>query len=72
VRGGRAGWGAILIRNLLKIPDLIALPLLLLPMFTPLRQRLGDMVADTVVLMHAADGDGASGPGADHDAEHGP
>lgn len=42
----------ILIRNLLKIPDLIAWPLLLLPMFIPIRQRLGDLVGGTVVIMN--------------------
>ncbi len=45
----------IVVRNVLKVPDLIAWPLLLLPVFIPIRQRLGDLVAGTVVLMQTSD-----------------
>ena len=41
----------LLIRNLLKAFDLIAWLLLILPVIGPYRQRLGDMVARTVVVM---------------------
>lgn len=40
----------IIVRNLLKTFDLIAYPLLLLPMLRPSRQRLGDLVARTIVV----------------------
>ena len=40
----------IIVRNLLKAFDLIAYPLLLLPMLRPSRQRLGDLVARTIVV----------------------
>ena len=43
----------LLVRNLLKILDLVAWLLLLLPLIGPYRQRLGDMVARTVVVMPA-------------------
>ncbi|MCC5828591.1 MAG: RDD family protein [Phycisphaeraceae bacterium] len=42
--------GPVLIRNLLKIIDLIALPLLLLPILTPHRQRLSDLASQTYVI----------------------
>ncbi len=51
--GERAGMGRILVRNLLKSFDLIAVPLLLMPIVTPMRQRLGDLVAKTVVVQVA-------------------
>ena len=41
----------LLVRNLLKAFDLIAWLLLILPVIGPYRQRLGDMVARTVVVM---------------------
>lgn len=43
----------VLARNILKALDLIALPLLLLPIIGPNHQRLGDLVARTVVTMPA-------------------
>ena len=43
--------GAILLRNAFRIIDLVpALPLALLILFSPLRQRLGDVVAGTLVI----------------------
>ncbi|WP_428389383.1 RDD family protein [Mucisphaera sp.] len=50
VEGGRPSLLQILTRNLLKSFDLVATLLLLLAIFG-LRQRLGDMVARTVVVM---------------------
>lgn len=40
----------VLARNLLRVPELVALPLLLLPAFSPHRQRLGDMLGRTLVV----------------------
>lgn len=69
--GQRARAWRIVVRNVLKVLDLIVWPLLLLPLFTPLRQRLGDMAADTVVLMKAPGGDTRShGRAAGHDTGH--
>ncbi len=51
---GKAPTAAQLVaRNLLKTFDLIAWLLLLLPLIGPYRQRLGDMVARTVVVARA-------------------
>ncbi|MEM9420307.1 MAG: RDD family protein [Planctomycetota bacterium] len=51
------------VRNLLKAFDLIAFLLLIFPVISPYRQRLGDMVAGTVVVTKApsASDDSASG-----------
>ncbi|MEM9915690.1 MAG: RDD family protein [Planctomycetota bacterium] len=51
--GERAGSGQIVIRGVLKTFDLIAYPLLILMIISPYRQRLGDMVAQTVVVAKA-------------------
>lgn len=51
--GGRARWKAILIRNLARLVEanLVLAPLgMFLIAFTPRRQRLGDLLARTVVL----------------------
>jgi len=49
----------VLIRNVLKAAELIAYLLLLLPLISPFRQRLGDLVARTVVTEPAkAEGEG--------------
>lgn len=49
--GDRPRAGAILLRNAFRVVDLIpALPLALLILFSPLRQRLGDVVAGTIVI----------------------
>ena len=45
--------GQIVIRGVLKTFDLIAYPLLILMIISPYRQRLGDMVAQTVVVAKA-------------------
>ena len=51
-RDGRsAGFGQKLIRGLMKCFDLIAWFLLIIPLLTPYRQRLGDLLAGTIVVM---------------------
>ena len=51
-----------MIRGVLKTFDLIAYPLLILMIISPYRQRLGDMVAQTVVVAKAPiDPDSTSG-----------
>lgn len=45
----------VLARNLMKVLDLIAFPLMILPLLSPLRQRLGDLVARTVVVSGRVD-----------------
>jgi len=49
LQGGKAKTSAILLRNVLRIIDLLFLPLALL-VVSPLRQRLGDLIAGTVVI----------------------
>lgn len=44
----------VLLRNLLKILDLTAWLLLILPILSPNRQRLGDLIARTVVVTRTA------------------
>ena len=39
----------LIVRNLLHIPDLLIVPLFAI-LFTPLRQRFGDLVAKTMVV----------------------
>ncbi|MEM6458957.1 MAG: RDD family protein [Planctomycetota bacterium] len=51
--GRRPGVVACLARGLLKSFDLVAYLLLILPVISPYRQRLGDMVARTVVVAKA-------------------
>lgn len=41
---------AMLVRNLLRIIDIVPLPLGAIVLLTPLRQRIGDMLARTVVI----------------------
>ena len=48
----------VLARNLFKVLDLIALPLLIFAIISPSRQRLGDVVGRTVVVAAALDDDG--------------
>jgi len=50
LEGRRPELKQTLLRNVLKLLDLIAPPLLILPLAGPQRQRLGDMVARTVVV----------------------
>lgn len=61
--------GQILARNLMKAFDIISPPLLILPLIGPYRQRLGDMVGRTVIVMpeslHAARDNDQSGTGND-------
>ncbi len=51
LRGSPPHLWQVLGRNGLKVLDLIAWPLLILPIISPQRQRLGDMVAKTLVVM---------------------
>ena len=52
--GTPAGKLAILIRNLIRLIDvLLGPPLSMLILFSPLRQRLGDVLAGTTVIMDA-------------------
>ena len=48
----------VLARNLFKVLDLIAMPLLIFAIISPSRQRLGDVVGRTVVVTPAIDEDG--------------
>jgi uncharacterized RDD family membrane protein YckC len=50
--GGRIGWLAALIRNLLRVVDVcFAFVGLVLMLLTPRRQRVGDFAAGTVVVV---------------------
>jgi uncharacterized RDD family membrane protein YckC len=63
ISGGPATSKQIIHRNLRKVIDTVAFPFLVLLLISPLRQRLGDMVAKTMVIAipEQADGSGASG-----------
>lgn len=50
-RGVPAPPGATFVRSITKVLDLVAWLLLLLPIISPHRQRLGDVLAKTVVVM---------------------
>jgi uncharacterized RDD family membrane protein YckC len=50
IDGSRPGRGAIVIRNLLRIVELWMILLLLVVVISPLRQRVGDVAAGTVVV----------------------
>lgn len=50
-RGVPAPPGASVVRSITKVLDLVAWLLLLLPIISPHRQRLGDVLAKTVVVM---------------------
>lgn len=49
--GGTPGKSAMLLRNLLRLLDVIPIPLGFIVLTTPLRQRVGDMIAKTVVIV---------------------
>ena len=51
IDGKRPGVIALLIRNILRIVDLVLVFTLILMIYLPLRQRLGDLAAGTVVVM---------------------
>jgi len=53
LHGERATPKQIVIRNLLKVLDLLAWPLLVMPLIGAYRQRLGDLVARTLVVAPA-------------------
>lgn len=59
VRGRKAAAWQVLVRGLLKVVDLVAPLLLLLPVIGPFRQRLGDVLARTVVVMPREENDDA-------------
>jgi uncharacterized RDD family membrane protein YckC len=50
-RGVPAPPGASVVRSITKVLDLVAWLLLLLPLISPYRQRLGDLLGKTVVVM---------------------
>lgn len=64
--GGRATWKQLVLRNVMKVLDLVAPPLLILPLAGPQKQRLGDMVARTVVVVGS---DVATGQAEDDNAK---
>ncbi|MCC7147257.1 MAG: RDD family protein [Phycisphaeraceae bacterium] len=64
VEGGKPLLWQILARNALKVLDLVLPPLLVMPMLSSLRQRLGDIAARTVVLADPVDLDAVEDPGA--------
>ena len=49
--GRRPALWQLLVRNLFKTLEVIGYPLMVLPLLSPLRQRLGDMVARTLMVM---------------------
>ena len=61
-RGERAAPGAALLRSAMRVLDLIAWLLLLLPLISPCRQRLGDLLARTVVVMRKPEAPGEQDP----------
>lgn len=54
VAGVRPGAGAIFIRNILRLVDVMIMIPLVLVLFSPLKQRVGDVAARTIVVMDAA------------------
>ena len=50
--GSRPSPGAILVRNILRLVDIILVFIPLLFVFSTLRQRLGDMAAGTIVVIN--------------------
>ena len=51
VDGKPAKAGAILVRNLLRVIDVFPVPLAFLILTSPMRQRLGDLLAGTIVIV---------------------
>ena len=51
VDGKPARIGAIFVRNLLRVIDVFPVPLALLILTSPMRQRLGDLLAGTIVIV---------------------
>ncbi len=51
LRGRRPGPWPIIVRNLVKIVELVTIVLLVVAVFTTYRQRLGDLLAATVVVI---------------------
>ncbi len=66
--GRKASASQVALRCLLKAFDLVAPLLLLLPVIGPFRQRLGDLVARTVVLMPKPEEESADDNGGEDDA----
>jgi uncharacterized RDD family membrane protein YckC len=57
IDGKRARIGSILIRNLLRVIDVFPIPLALLILTSPMRQRLGDLLGGTIVIVTPAEED---------------
>ena len=57
----------VLVRGVMKVFDLIAWPLLILPLIGPYRQRLGDLVAKTVVVWSSVAKTDDQDPGSSQD-----
>ena len=53
VEGARPRVSALLIRNLLRVIDVFPFPLAAIILRTPLRQRVGDLAAGTIVVLNA-------------------
>jgi uncharacterized RDD family membrane protein YckC len=53
--GSRPGPAALLGRNVMRVVDVVLLFVPLLSVFSPLRQRVGDMSAGTIVVMNLPD-----------------
>lgn len=56
-KGKPSGAGAIVVRNLLRIVDVFMVLPLLMVLVSPLRQRVGDVIAGTVVIARDGEGD---------------
>ncbi len=69
--GGAPNVWQVLVRNGMKAFDLIAPPLLILPLAGPYRQRLGDLVGRTVVVMPASGDTGMDTDGPSDDSDDG-
>jgi uncharacterized RDD family membrane protein YckC len=65
--GARPSALAILTRNLLRIVDIVLLFPPIFVFFSPLRQRVGDMAAGTLVVMNGATARDSTGAGQDDD-----
>jgi uncharacterized RDD family membrane protein YckC len=55
VDGSRPTRGALALRNIIRIVEVLTLFPLVLVFYSPLRQRLGDVVARTIVTRPAAE-----------------
>lgn len=65
VSGGAAKPGAILVRNFVRVPDVLLVFPLAFILLSPLRQRVGDMAAGTIVVRDTEESDPSPGPTSD-------